>query len=251
MKPKQKTMQKNNSTKCYWVIIPAAGVGSRFGTDTPKQYARINDLTVLEHSVHPFLQIPFINKIVIAIASNDPFAKQLATLNNERIEFTTGGETRAESVLNALNHIEPYCKQDDWVIVHDSVRPCLTNNELESFIALLPTAACGALLAVPVTDTLKNVQDHRVQSSLDRRNIWRAQTPQAFPFSILKNAISSAVDDISSITDESSAIERMGHNPLIVKGLESNIKITYPEDLDLARYHLTRPRTISTTRENN
>jgi 2-C-methyl-D-erythritol 4-phosphate cytidylyltransferase len=232
-----------DSKKAIWAIVPAAGIGSRFSGSTPKQYTKINGKTILEHSVHSLLQTNLIHKVYIAIASDDKTAAQLPSLTDKRIEFLIGGKSRAHSVLNALIHLQRFCSPDDWVIIHDAARPCLTLFDLDRLLQALVDTESAVILATPATDTLKHVSNNRVETTVDRRLIWQALTPQAFRISLISSALQSALQQGLNITDESSAIEISGQKPLILNGLRSNIKVTYREDLELAEFYLLQATT--------
>jgi 2-C-methyl-D-erythritol 4-phosphate cytidylyltransferase len=233
----------SNPPKAIWAIVPAAGVGSRFSGSTQKQYTKINGKTILEHSVHSLLQTNLIQKVYIAIASDDTAAAQLPSLTDKRIEFIIGGKSRAHSVLNALIHLQRFCSPDDWVIIHDAARPCLTLFDLDRLLQALVDTESAVILATPATDTLKHVSNNRVETTVDRRLIWQALTPQAFRISLIFSALQTALQQGLNITDESSALEMSGLKPLVLNGLRSNIKVTYPEDLALANFYLTEEKT--------
>ena len=228
--------------KVIWAIVPAAGTGSRFSGPTPKQYTKINGKTILEYSVEPLLQSNLIQKIYIAIASDDNTAVQLPLLKDKRIEFLIGGKTRAHSVLNSLLHIQKSSNPEDWVIIHDAARPCLSLLDLNRLIQSLNQTEEAVILATPVTDTLKQVSNNRVETTVDRRLVWQALTPQAFRVPLIISALQSALQQGLNITDESSALEITGLKPLVLNGLRSNIKVTYPEDLELAEFYLLQEK---------
>ena len=217
-------------------IIPAAGVGSRMQADKPKQYLTILGKTVLEHTLEIMLSHPAISRVIVALSKNDPYAAELTVFSHPKIQLVEGGATRAESVLSALNAVsEEYA----WVLVHDAARPCLTTADLDKLLAT--TDENGAILAVPVTDTVKraNIAGNIIATE-DRSQLWQAQTPQFFPLDLLKNALSTGIRQKLTITDEASAMEFAGFQPHLVMGRRDNIKITRPEDLALAEFYLTR-----------
>jgi 2-C-methyl-D-erythritol 4-phosphate cytidylyltransferase len=233
----------SNTPKC-WAVIPAAGIGSRFvntsSNSTPKQYAHINGRTILEHSAHTLLQNKQLQKVVIAIHVDDIQARQLPSLKHEKVHFVEGGATRAESVFNALQFLREYSEPDDWVLVHDAARPCLTATDLQKLIDTLYDNPVGGILAVPATDTLKQVDGHTIEKTVDRSAIWQAQTPQMFRFGLLLDALQYSADKKTSITDEASALEIRGHSARVVEGSRSNIKITYFDDLALAAFYFSQ-----------
>lgn len=224
-------------------IIPAAGIGSRMQADCPKQYLMLNGKTVLAHSVNLFLNHDHIQKIVIAINPEDPTPASLPFFSHPKIQWVKGGDTRAESVLNALQSIEDKAA---WVLVHDAARPCLRWQEVEKLLEVEDEN--GAILATPVTDTLKKAsaplfektftESPQIEKTVPRSNLWQAQTPQFFPAQTLKKAISQGLKDGLEITDEASSMEAIGFCPKLILGQRSNLKITYPEDLALAAFFL-------------
>ena len=208
-------------------IIPAAGVGSRMQADKPKQYLTILGKTVLQHTLEIMLSHPAISRVIVALSKNDPYAAELAVLSHPKIQLVEGGATRAESVLSALNAVS---EERVWALVHDAARPCLTTADLDKLLAT--TDENGAILAVPVTDTVKraNIAGNIIATE-DRSQLWQAQTPQFFPLDLLKNALSTGIRQKLTITDEASAMEFAGFQPHLVMGRRDNIKITRPEDL--------------------
>jgi len=217
-------------------IIPAAGVGSRMQADKPKQYLTILGKTVLQHTLEIMLSHPAISRVIVALSKNDPYAAELAVLSHPKIQLVEGGATRAESVLSALNAVS---EERVWALVHDAARPCLTTPDLDKLLAT--TDENGAILAVPVTDTVKRANmAGNIIATEDRSQLWQAQTPQFFPLDLLKKALNTGIRQKLTITDEASAIEFAGFQPHLVMGRRDNIKITRPEDLALAEFYLTR-----------
>lgn len=216
-------------------IVPAAGIGSRMQADKPKQYLKIHNKTILEHTLEQLLNYPKISSIVIAVAKDDPYLSQISLLSNPKIQLVTGGESRAESVYNALKIVDP----NSWVLVHDAARPCLTHQDLDKLLNI--NTPCGAILATPVIDTLKRSNDKTtILQTEDRSQLWHALTPQFFPTILLKSALEYAQTQNLDITDDASAIELYGLHPLLIMGRSDNIKITRPEDLALAEFYLTQ-----------
>lgn len=214
-----------------WAVVPAAGVGRRMGADVPKQYLRLNGKTVLEHTLGRLLEHSRISGVVVAVATGD---RQFAALPVAgQVIRADGGDERADSVLSALDRI-PGAEPDDWVLVHDAVRPCLAASDLDRLIDSVLEANCGGLLASPARDTMKRVDSGRVTSTVPREDLWHALTPQMFPLAALRDALIAARAEGASSTDEAQAMERQGYRPLVVEGRADNIKITRPEDLELA-----------------
>lgn len=228
------TIQNLNNRK-IWAIIPAAGSGNRFSKDKLKQYQLISDKTVLEHTVNRIMQLP-IEGCVLAIAQNDTFAKTLQFDHADKLHFCIGGQERVDSVLNALNYLSEIADDHDLVFVHDAARPCVAIQNINDLIQTAIDHQCSAILATPVRDTLKKVQaGNDIQQTVDRHQLWQAQTPQISIWSTLKSSIEQALKQQIVLTDEASALEYMGHSVKVVSGRADNIKITYPEDLELAR----------------
>lgn len=221
-----------------FAVIPAAGTGSRFGGGTPKQYLLLQGAPLIWHTLQALLADARIEQIVVVLAPDDTAwgAACLPTVGADRICIVReGGATRADSVINGINWLKKYIKveNEDWVLVHDAARPCLAVEQLTRLIDTLIDDPVGGLLAIPVADTVKRADpETRVEATIDRRQLWQAQTPQMFRIGPLQAALS--VDDLSTITDEASAIERSGQRPRLVSGSLTNLKVTYPEDLVLA-----------------
>ena len=218
-----------------WAVIPAAGSGSRFSKTELKQYQYIQDRTVLEHTIRRISQLP-LNGYVLAIGTQDTFAQTLAFQNIDKAHFCSGGAERVHSVLNALNHLLNFADENDWVLVHDAARPCVTIDCLNALVSKAIESNDSAILAIPVRDTLKQVKtgDH-IDKTVSRDALWQAQTPQITKIGKLKKAIEHALENNVTITDEASALEYMGETVRVVIGRSDNIKITYPDDLELAR----------------
>ena len=201
-------------------------------SDVPKQYRPLGNRTMLEHSIAAMLADGRIDAVFVVVAPTDTRWSDFS-LDDDRVEFLpVGGASRAESVRNGLIAIAARTDDDDRVLVHDAARPCLTEAQLGRLIDELGVDGSGGLLAVPLADTLKRGEDGRVGMTLDRASMWCAQTPQLFRVGSLRAALSGALD---AVTDESSAMERAGHAPRLVMGGASNLKVTTPEDLVLAR----------------
>ena len=215
----------------YLALIPAAGVGARTGHAMPKQYLRLGKRTMLEHSVAAILADARIDRVFVVVAPSDHRWQSMQM--DQRVEFVAvGGASRAQSVLNGLVAIAGRTQDDDRVLVHDAARPCLGEAELARLIDQVGDDDRGGLLAVPLTDTLKRGEDGRVVATLERDDLWCAQTPQMFRIASLRAALS--VGALDGLTDEASAVERNGNFPLLVLGATTNIKVTTAQDLTLA-----------------
>lgn len=225
----------------YFALIPAAGTGSRIGSATPKQYHPINGEPMLWHALRPFHAHPRIERIFLVLSPGDAWFEKL-----NRDEFSRnlevlrcGGESRAQSVLNGLQAIASQVAGDDQVLVHDAARPCLTGQAIDLLIDRVGENEAGGLLAEPLADTLKRADDGgRITRTEPREGLWRAQTPQMFRYDTLVKALGNGALD--GLTDEASAIERLGLHPLLVKSGATNLKVTYAEDFYMAEMILKR-----------
>ena len=229
-----------NIKQNIWVIIPAAGVGRRMGTDTPKQYLLLNEKTVIEHTLSVFDLHKSVSEIVVAVSKEDEYWPSLDLDLSKPLHIVNGGNERCDSVLNGLKFLEDKAGADDWVLVHDAARPCLRNEDLTLLLETLQENEVGGILAVPVRDTMKRSIENTniIKETVDRESLWHALTPQMFRFGLLKNALESALNNNEVITDEASAIELAGYQPVLVEGHADNLKITRPEDLALAAFFL-------------
>lgn len=215
----------------FCAVVPAAGGGVRMGGDTPKIYLPLAGRTVLECALEPLLAHPGLERLVVVLSAGDERFARMATAGDDRVTPVTGGASRAASVAAGLAAL-PDVPPERPVLVHDGARPCVTGIEIERLLGWHHEAE-GALLAVPVRDTLKRESSGgRVARTEDRTGLWQALTPQMFPRAALADALEDAAH--AGITDESSAMERAGHSPRLVEGDPANIKITRPHDLPLA-----------------
>lgn len=221
----------------FWVVIPAAGIGSRMRADRPKQYLQLAGRTILEHTLDCFLDHPRLKGLVLSLAADDPFWPVLPCATDPRIQRVEGGAERADSVLaGLLRLVELGAQEGDWVLVHDAARPNLARSDLDRLLAELADDPVGGLLAVPARDTLKRIgADGRVAETVDRSLIWQAYTPQMFRFAALHRALADALVAGVAVTDEASALEWAGQAPKLVEGRADNLKITRPEDLEWLR----------------
>lgn len=224
-------MTDDKKETVFGAVVVAAGVGSRMGSSSPKQYELICGKTMLERSVEALLKEPRISELVIVISPSDLIGQRL-TFNDPRVRIArVGGQTRADSVKNGILFSE--LKSNDWVLVHDAARPCLLTEDVSKLIDFCSQHQRGAILAVPVNDTLKKEDDNGdIQKTVDRNGLWAAQTPQCFRVGDLTKALAQTG---SSVTDEASAMEAVGKHPAIVEGTPTNLKVTRPMDLWLAR----------------
>ena len=221
-----------------WGIVPAAGVGKRMNVDRPKQYLQLAGRSVIEQTLSRLLTSDVFTAVVVAVSPEDRYWPELSIMNDARVQVANGGAERAESVANALIALTTQAAEDDWVLVHDAARACVTASDIHLLIDALKNDPVGGILALPVHDTLKRVDEGRIGETIDRSRIWRALTPQMFRFGRLKAALQEAARLGAVVTDEASALERVGKMPLIVEGRPDNIKITRPEDLPLAEFYM-------------
>ena len=224
----------------FWAVVPAAGVGKRMGTEVPKQYLEVAGRPVLQHTLERLLSVESIAGINVALGAEDGYWPDLPFGDHPRICAVPGGRERADSVYSALVHLEDRARPDDWVLVHDAARLCITRSDVLKLMDILKDDPVGGILALPVSDTLKTVDDQHIVGTPDRRQVWRALTPQMFRYGLLRQALLDAAEQHRLVTDESSALELAGYRPRIVEGRPDNLKITRPEDLPLAAFYLER-----------
>jgi len=243
-----------------FAVVPAAGRGERFVAPAaqaasanagntsagagntsagagklPKQYASLLGRSVLEWSLRSLLGEPRIESIVVVLGAGDTHWPQLrATVDDSRVLTTIGGASRQESVMNGLRHLDGRAAPDDWILVHDAARPCVTPGDVRALIDALQEGGCGAVLGSPIVDTVKRERDGVVSETVDRQGLWRALTPQVFGFAQLKDALERVLRSGVTVTDEAQAMERLGFRPRLVQGSAFNIKVTRAEDLAVA-----------------
>ncbi|MFK8019493.1 MAG: 2-C-methyl-D-erythritol 4-phosphate cytidylyltransferase [Pseudomonadales bacterium] len=223
------------TASCLWAIVPAAGHGSRFGQSVAKQYAQLLGKSVIEHSITAILDACPDIAIYVAIAEGDKSWGNEPISRHAQVHTVIGGENRAASVLAGLNALENVAQSNDYVLVHDAARPCVSLSDVQAVVLAASEHPVGALLATPLTDTLKRADtDLDVTDTLDRSGLYQALTPQVFRVALLRDAILLGQQNGQPITDESSALEYAGFKPRICVGARSNIKVTFSEDLVLA-----------------
>jgi len=218
-----------------WAVVPAAGVGRRFSADKPKQFHEINGKIVAQHTLNRLLGLSSIQATYIPCDVSSPEWSKVSAVQDSRVHLIAGGEQRAHSVLNGLMAIQALAADNDWVLVHDMVRPCVTTENITALIDALVDHPVGGILAAPVNDTLKIVNsEQHIQTTVKRDEYRVAQTPQMFRYQLLRDAICAMLRDKVTPTDEASAVEYAGLEPLSVDGRQDNIKITRREDLAIA-----------------
>ncbi|MDO6446353.1 2-C-methyl-D-erythritol 4-phosphate cytidylyltransferase [Colwellia sp. 1_MG-2023] len=220
------------------VVVPAAGVGKRMKANCPKQYLKINQKSILEHTVTRLSSHPMIKKIIIALGTEDEYFSETDLSSNSKVMVVDGGKERVDSVLAGLAVIDP--KEFPWVLVHDAARPCLTLDDLNQLIDACLTNDIGGILASPVRDTMKRGSNGLIQQTIERDNLWHALTPQMYPTLQLTTSIEQALFAQAIITDEASAIEFSGEKSQLISSSSENIKITHPDDLALAEFILNK-----------
>lgn len=228
-------------TPRHWAVVPAAGVGRRMGADRPKQYLSLCGSTVIEHTLERLLTHPLIEGAVVAISRDDAYWENVHIDSPKPIVEAEGGDERCDSVLNALRVLAEHIDADDWAVVHDAARPCLSHTDLDRLISTLALEPQGGILATPVRDTMKRDDGAgHIACTEDRTGLWHALTPQMFRLGALTAALEQCMADGFVVTDEASAIEHVGERPRLVEGRADNMKITRPEDLALAELLLNR-----------
>jgi 2-C-methyl-D-erythritol 4-phosphate cytidylyltransferase len=221
----------------YWLVIPAAGSGRRFG-GAPKQHAALAGATVLQWALRPFLADARCRGGAVVMAADDAQRRALRSRLPTRFDIVDGGAERVHSVLQGLAALA--APADDWVLVHDAARPCLSAADLERLLLAAGASSGGGLLAVPTSDTVKlaaqlDADAPRVSvTTLARDTLWLAQTPQMFRYGALRAALLAALAAGRVPTDEAQAMEWSGVQPLLVEAREGNPKVTTATDLVLA-----------------
>ena len=227
-----RNMTKSKSSKSHlWALIPAAGVGARMAADRPKQYLTVQNKTILEHTLSLFLESKKVAGVQLCLSPDDDYWQDIEFSHDKLLPVCAGGERRADSVLSGLKALGKVADVNDWVLVHDAARPCLSQELLSTLIATLMDDQVGGVLAVPVADTLKNVSKIEIENTVDRSNLWAAQTPQMFRLGFLLDCLQQALAADVVVTDEASCVEAAGFKPKVVTSRRTNIKVTYPEDL--------------------
>lgn len=221
----------------YFAIIPAAGSGSRMKNNLPKQYLPLAGRPMIYHALNTLCHFPKIASVFVVLAPDDSewLKHDWSEFSDKLIVLNCGGTTRSMSILNGLKAVPEKLSigDNDWVLVHDAARPCLSETLLKKLVDQLADDTVGGLLAVPLADTLKrsNVSS-RVECTESRKDLWQAQTPQMFRYKLLVDALSRPSS--KAMTDDASAVEELGLHPKLVLSDTRNLKITYPQDIILA-----------------
>jgi 2-C-methyl-D-erythritol 4-phosphate cytidylyltransferase len=223
---------KQSSTH-YFAIIVAAGLGKRLNLGRPKQYGLVQGKPILAYTLDCILHYPLFEKCILVLHEQDQYWKSFV-IEHPKLMVVQGGAERHHSVLQGLLALQSYAHAQDWVVVHDGVRPMLQHSDLDKLIKEVGDDPVGGLLGHPLSATLKQVShEPRVIATLDRTAYWQALTPQLFRYHWLNQALTQAIRQHDTITDEASAIEQLGHFPKMIEGRSDNLKITYPADFEL------------------
>ncbi len=240
------TMNEQPDVTRHVALIPAAGVGARMAAGSPKQYLPIGAKPMLRHTVDAFLSSPLIAHTYVVVSADDPFIDAVLPDASARASRVTvlrcGGATRMESIRNGLHAVRAALADTDHVLVHDAARPGLNAALIERLITETGDHPAGGLLALPVVDTVKRRGDGGI-ATVDRANLWLAQTPQMFTYALLCRALDAATDP-AAITDDASAVEALGLAPRLVEGHPRNLKVTLPSDIRIAEMYLAADASI-------
>ena len=247
------------SQPTIWAVVPAAGIGTRFAADRPKQYLSLAGQLIAERSLNTLESSGLFAAIIVAINPVDNHFNLLPAAALPLVERVDGGTSRAESVLNGLKALSSRAQKDDWVMVHDIARPLVTVASLQRLRDAVSDTDVAAILAAPIYDTIKQVAVAELDSqakktdsqakktnclptitaTLDRRQLWAAQTPQMVRYGLLCDALNQALALGDAVTDEASAVERLGADVVVVENTQQNIKITTADDLQMATFFLS------------
>ncbi len=227
----------------FVAILPSAGSGTRFNSGKPKQYCSIGEKMIIEFSLELLAEVDECQAVCIPVSEKDQYHKEIH--DHPKFHFIEGGATRAESVKKGFDFLESENLNYDNILIHDPVRPCVTKTELISLLEEFFEIECQAMiLAIPVSDTLKLSKNNYIKSTISRKNVWRALTPQLFTKEALKNAYNLNSENLSSSTDEASLFDDLDEGVMIMQGSSENIKITFQEDLRLAKNILINQKRI-------
>lgn len=232
-----------------WAVVPAAGFGRRFGSEIPKQYARIGGKPLLRWTLERLAALPQLDGLMVVLSRDDGHWPGWTEVSGKPLHTAVGGAERSDSVLAGLHALPATVADRDFVLVHDAARPCVRQRDIERLVELC-RGTDGGLLAAPVRDTLKLVADDygpdafplMAERTVPRQGLWRALTPQMFRRGALTRALQAAGERGERPTDEAAAMEASGLKPMLVEGAEDNIKVTTAHDLALAEYFLTVAR---------
>jgi 2-C-methyl-D-erythritol 4-phosphate cytidylyltransferase len=220
-----------------WCIVPAAGIGSRMQSEVPKQYLKLhNNKTILDTTIEKLLRSDVIKNIMVVLHPKDQHWTHSIYVKHQHVQICIGGKNRVDSVFNALQSLKKKVKNEQWVMVHDAARACVSSDDVDALYHMVEvTESVGGILALPVYETVKQADMFdNIVKTVDRSDLWLAQTPQMFSYEILIKSVHKALQDNVVITDEASAVEYAGFKPILMEGRRSNIKITVSEDIEFA-----------------
>jgi 2-C-methyl-D-erythritol 4-phosphate cytidylyltransferase len=215
-----------------FVVIPAGGSGQRFGGNVKKQFLTLGGETILMRTLRAFLAHPQVSQVLVALPQ-DELDAQKKSFMHEKLRYVLGGASRAESVKKGFAAIEN-AKPDDVVLVHDGVRPLLSQDLITAVIQSVVTHGTG-LPVLPVSDTMKEIRDNQVKRTIDRTGLGSAQTPQGARYGVFAKCYEKIGNDLTQITDEAMLLEKCGEIVITVSGERENIKVTTPFDLIVAQ----------------
>lgn len=223
-----------------WCVVPAAGAGRRMGADRPKQYLELCGRKVIEHTLEGLCAHEQIRAVCVVLSPGDSYWSGVQLSSTEQLLRCDGGAERYQSVVNGLHALSTHgALPDDWVVVHDAVRPCLRRNDIDRLLREGGDHPIGGVLGLPVRDTMKRAdQAGNIEGTVSRDRLWHAFTPQMFRLGALTSALQDVIAHGIAVTDEAQAMERMGAYAKMVEGHADNIKITTPRDLALAEQYL-------------
>jgi len=217
-----------------WAVVPAAGTGRRMGGELPKQYLELCGQAVLLQTMERLASCPGVEGLFLGVSAADSYWQEMSFSAPWLKSVCDGGRERADTVSRILDDMDGTVQQNDWVLVHDAVRPCVSHKDIGQLMKLAALQD-GGLLGIPITDTVKLTDDeNKIKKTVPRQGLWRAQTPQMFRYGELRQALRSAKNNGLIVTDEASAMEYAGFHPVMVQGCPENLKITVPGDLLLA-----------------
>lgn len=234
-------------TSSIWAVVPAAGIGRRMASERPKQYLPLAGETILEVTLNKLISLEWIQGVVVAIHPKDTYWNNLPISTHSKIHVVPGGDERSDSVFSALKYLKNSCAENNpaWVMVHDAARPCVSLEKMDTLARECLSQKCGGILAARISDTVKlaaNVDseknDIEIDSTLNRNLLWAAHTPQMFMLTELLSALEFCNLKKYPVTDEASAIEKLGRKTRLVEDRKDNIKVTVPEDLSWAEHIL-------------
>ena len=230
-----------------WAIVPGAGIGKRFGGSFPKQYVNLNGKPIAQHSIERLIDANLFKKIIVVLDENDTWFESITLPSYADIEIVFGGDSRAQSVRNGLFSLECHAMPNDWVLIHDIVRPLITTAAIKKLFSEVSKKDVAAILATRINQTVKKTFNDAgldkniiIDKTLNRSRLWEAQTPQIVRYEVLCNALDGCSKSGIDVTDESMAVEEIGKDVLLIENSPSNIKITTQDDMLLAEFFSLR-----------